>query len=143
MTDELVPDLARFVEAQAPVWEQVRAELASGRKRTHWMWFVFPQLRELGRSTTARFYGIGSRDEALAYWRHAVLGQRLRTCVDLVLSAPSGRSAHDIFGSPDDLKLRSCMTLFAAVAPEEPAFGSVLRRFYGGEPDTATLQLLA
>mgnify|MGYP001097753526 FL=1 len=145
--DEAVPmdattrDLQRFVDAQAPVYAQVCAELAAGRKTSHWMWFVFPQLAALGRSATARFYGIASKAEALAYWLHPVLGPRLRHCTRLVL-ATRASSAHALFGSPDDLKLRSCMTLFAAVAGEEPAFTQVLERFYAGEPDAATLALL-
>jgi len=134
-------DLHRFIAAQDPVYRQVCAELAAGRKTSHWMWFVFPQLHGLGLSATARFYGLASRAEALAYWQHPVLGARLRHCAQLVLDA-KGRTAHDIFGSPDDLKLRSCMTLFAAVAPEEPVFAQVLQRFYGGEPDPRTFALL-
>jgi uncharacterized protein (DUF1810 family) len=133
--------LQRFVEAQAPVMDEVRAELADGRKRTHWMWFVFPQLAALGRSELARHYGIASREEAAAYWRHPVLGPRLKQCSELVL-AVRGRSALEIMGAPDDLKLRSCMTLFAEVAPEEPVFRDVLARLYGGEPDRRTLELL-
>lgn len=134
--------LQRFVQAQAPVFDRVRAELSEGHKASHWMWFIFPQLRGLGRSDMARFYGLASRDEALAYWQHPVLGPRLLECTRLVLAAPPCRSAHEIFGSPDDLKLRSCMTLFAQVAPDEPAFGQVLERFCGGERDAATLSLL-
>ena len=134
--------LARFVEAQDEVFGSVLAELGAGRKASHWMWFVFPQLKALGRSGTAKFFGLADRREAEAYWRHPVLGERLRRCTGLVL-ATGGRSAHDIFGSPDDLKLRSCMTLFEAVAPEEPAFRAVIDRFYGGEADAATLALLA
>ena len=133
--------LQRFVDAQAPVFDDVCDELAAGRKTTHWIWFIFPQLRELGRSATARFYGITSRDEALAYWQHPVLGPRLKHCAELVLQV-SGKTAHDIFGTPDELKLRSCMTLFAAVAGEEPVFTRVLERFYGGRPDERTLALL-
>jgi len=133
--------LQRFVDAQAPVFADVCDELAAGRKTTHWIWFIFPQLRELGRSATARFYGITSRDEALAYWQHPVLGPRLKQCAELVLQV-SGKTAHDIFGTPDELKLRSCMTLFAAVAGEEPVFTRVLERFYGGRPDERTLALL-
>jgi len=133
--------LHRFIAAQDPVYRQVCAELAAGRKTSHWMWFVFPQLHGLGLSATARFYGLASRAEALAYWQHPVLGARLRHCAQLVLDA-MGRTAHDIFGSPDDLKLRSCMTLFAAVAPEEPVFAQLLQRFYGGEPDPRTFALL-
>ena len=140
--DAAGPDLRRFVDAQDAVHAAVRSELAAGRKRSHWMWFVFPQLTALGRSATARFYGIDSLDAARAYWRHPVLGARLRECARLVL-ATSGRSAHDIFGSPDDLKLRSCMTLFAEAAPEEPAFREVLARFFGGERDPLTVALLS
>ncbi len=135
------PDLDRFVTAQAPVYAQVCAELAAGHKRSHWMWFVFPQLRSLGRSATARFFGLEGAQEAAAYWAHPLLSQRLRHCAQLVL-AIEGRSANDVFGSPDDLKLRSCMTLFEVVAPGEPAFREVLARFYGGVRDPATLDLL-
>lgn len=134
--------LERFVQAQAPVIEQVRAELAAGRKASHWMWFVFPQLSALGRGATARHYGIASLDEARAYWRHGLLGPRLLECVAAVLAVPQ-RSAHDIFGSPDDLKFRSCLTLFERVAPDEPLFAQALERFYGGERDPLTLQALA
>ena len=141
MTDTSAAGLERFVEAQAPVWADVLRELAAARKRSHWMWFVFPQLKSLGRSATAKHYGLEDRAEAGAYWRHPLLGPRLVQCTRLVL-ATSGRSAHDIFGSPDELKLCSCMTLFAAVAPEEPAFRSVLERFYGGVADPSTLALL-
>lgn len=136
-------DLARFVDAQSPLYDEVRAELAAGSKRSHWMWFVFPQHRALGRSATALHYGIGSADEARAYARHAVLGPRLRECCALLLAAPASRSAHDILGSPDDLKLRSSMTLFAAALPDEPLFARVLDRFYGGARDERTLALLA
>ena len=134
-------DLQRFVAAQAPVLDAVRAELAAGRKRSHWMWFVFPQLRGLGSSTMAQHYGMASLDEARAYLAHPVLGPRLRECCALLLAVP-GRSAHEILGSPDDLKFRSCLTLFAAAAPQEPVFAQALRRFYGGEPDPRTLALL-
>jgi uncharacterized protein (DUF1810 family) len=130
-------DLERFVEAQDAVYESVRRELRAGRKATHWMWFVFPQLRGLGRSTTAEYYGIGSTAEALAYLDHPVLGARLRECVGLVLGARDS-TAHRIFGSPDDLKFRSSMTLFAAVAPSEPLFRQALEKYYGGEPDPLT-----
>lgn len=133
--------LERFAAAQAPVWADVLRELGAGRKTSHWMWFVFPQLGSLGRSSTARFYGLDGRDDALGYWRHPVLGPRLLECTRLVL-ATEGRTVHQIFGSPDDLKLRSCMTLFDAVAPEEPAFRAVIDRFYGGVADRATLDLL-
>jgi uncharacterized protein (DUF1810 family) len=136
-------DLQRFVEAQAPVFDAVCTELRAGTKRTHWMWFVFPQLRGLGRTSTAQFYGIESVAEALAYWQHPVLGPRLKTCVELILAVPSGSTAHDILGSPDDLKLRSCLTLFQHVAPEEPCFSAALGRFHDGRADQRTLDLLA
>jgi uncharacterized protein (DUF1810 family) len=101
------------------------------------MWFIFPQLRSLGRSGTARYYGLADVDEARAYWQHPVLGKRLLQCTRLVL-AVRGKSANQIFGSPDDLKLRSCMTLFQLAAPDEPAFGEVIDRYYDGEPDMLT-----
>ncbi len=135
--------LDRFLQAQAPVYTQVVREFSAGRKATHWMWFIFPQMRGLGSTSTAQLYGIESKAEALAYWQHPVLGARLKECAELVLAAPSRLTAHDIFGTPDDLKLRSCMTLFVAVAPEEPVFAAVLQRFYEGEPDPLTLRLLA
>lgn len=135
-------DLERFVQAQDPVMDDVRRELRAGRKRTHWMWFVFPQLRALGHSATAQHYGISSLAEARAYTAHPVLGPRLTECAELVL-AVHGRSAHDIFGSPDDMKLRSCMTLFAAAAPGTPTFDAVIGKYYGGSPDDRTTDLLA
>ena len=134
-------DLERFVSAQDPVYAEVCAELAAGRKRSHWIWFVFPQLAALGRSSTARFFGLEGVDEAAAYWAHPVLSQRLRQCTQLVLDV-QGKSAHQIFGSPDDLKLCSCMTLFEIAAQDEPVFGEVLARYYGGVRDEATLALL-
>ena len=137
MTD----DLSRFVEAQAPHLGDVRAELAAGRKRTHWMWFVFPQLRGLGHSQMAWHFGLQSRDEAAAYLAHPVLGARLRDGVERVL-AIDGRSAHDIFGSPDDLKLRSCLTLFREIDGVGSVFGRALEKYFEGQPDAVTLQLL-
>lgn len=134
-------DLQRFIEAQARVYETVCGELAAGRKTSHWMWFAFPQLRSLGRSETARFYGIASRSEAEAYWRHPLLGARLKHCTQLVLGV-RGRTLHDIFGSPDDLKFRSSMTLFAEVAPEEPAFSEAIEQFCDGVADPLTLARL-
>jgi uncharacterized protein (DUF1810 family) len=134
-------DLERFVQAQDAVMDDVRRELRAGRKRTHWMWFVFPQLRALGRSATAQHYGISSLAEARAYMAHPVLGPRLTECAELVL-AVQGRSAHDIFGSPDDMKLRSCMTLFATAAPDTPTFNTVIAQYYGGAPDERTTELL-
>lgn len=134
--------LQQFVEAQDRVYESVCNELALGEKTTHWMWFIFPQLKALGRSPIAKHFGIESRDEALAYWQHPVLGQRLVECTKLVL-AQRHTTAHDIFGSPDDLKFRSCMTLFAQVAPDEPVFKQALEQFFEGKLDEATLKLLS
>ena len=139
MTD--ATDLQRFVQAQEPVLGTVLAELAAGHKCSHWMWFVFPQLRGLGRSETARFYGIAGRQEALDYLQHPLLGPRLRQCTAQVL-AHRQRSLRTIFGTPDDLKFRSCMTLFATVAPDEPLFGQALALFCDGQPDAQTLALL-
>lgn len=134
-------NLQRFVDAQADVYQDVQAELARGRKTSHWMWFIFPQLQALGRSTTAHYYGIASLEEAAAYLRHPVLGPRLRQCVDQLL-ALEAIDPHAIFGSPDDLKLRSCLTLFAAAAPDEPRFGAALQRLYPEGADERTLALL-
>ena len=134
-------NLQRFVDAQASVYAEVLDELARGRKTTHWMWFIFPQLQALGRSGKARYYGLASKEEAAAYLRHPVLGERLRQCVDL-LRGLEQTDPHAIFGSPDDLKLRSCLTLFAAVAPGESRFSDALGRFYPEGPDRLTLDLL-
>ncbi len=133
-------DLERFVAAQAPVIAAVRAELKAGRKRSHWMWFVFPQIAGLGFSAMAARYAIGSRDEALAYLRHPVLGPRLVECTTLVV-AVERRSLHDIFGSPDDVKFRSSMTLFAATA-SDPVFELALDKCCEGSRDERTLALL-
>ena len=133
--------LERFVTAQEGVYESVREELAAAKKTSHWMWFVFPQFKALGRRAMAKHFGIESKDEALAYWQHPVLGQRLKECTELVLAA-GGKTVHEIFGSPDDLKFRSCMTLFTQVAPDEPVFGLALQLFFGGQPDESTLRLL-
>jgi uncharacterized protein (DUF1810 family) len=124
----------------------VLEELAAGGKTSHWMWFIFPQLRGLGMSATARRFGLSGLEEARAYLAHPLLGARLRECTRLVL-AVEGRSAHEIFGSPDDLKLRSCLTLFAQAvapspAPDTRVFGEALAKYYGGEPDPRTLELL-
>lgn len=135
-------DLDRFLAAQEPVYQTALQEIAAGEKASHWMWFVFPQLRGLGRSSTAAFYGLASEAEALAYWRHPVLGRRLAECCAALLRI-EGRSALDVLGSPDDLKLKSCMTLFERVAPEAPVFAQVLERYFGGERDRRTLELLA
>jgi uncharacterized protein (DUF1810 family) len=135
-------DLERFVRAQDPVMAEVLRELRDRRKRTHWMWFVFPQLRALGRSPTAQHYGIGSLAEAQAYLAHPVLGPRLIECTELVC-AIRGRTIHEIFGSPDDLKFRSSMTLFQAARPGQPAFVEAIATFFDGKPDRRTLELLA
>jgi uncharacterized protein (DUF1810 family) len=134
-------DLQRFLDAQAPVWSEVRAELDDARKRSHWMWFVFPQLAALGRSATARFYGISGADEARAYVEHPVLGARLKECCGLLLKATEA-SARDIFGDVDAMKLRSCLTLFEAVSPQTPIFQECLDRYFAGERDPLTKQLL-
>ena len=134
-------DLQRFVDAQAPVWERVLAELRAGRKRTHWMWFVFPQVAGLGGSGMARRYAIASLDEARAYLAHPVLGPRLHEAVGLV-AALAGRPIHDVMGSPDDLKLRSSLTLFARAAADPAPFQAALDVHYGGEPDPLTLERL-
>lgn len=130
-----------FRDAQAPVYPSVLAELRAGEKRSHWMWFIFPQLSALGRSPTAKHFGLDDLDQARAYLDHPLLGARLRECVGLVLTHPQ-RSAHQIFGSPDDLKFRSCLTLFAAAAPADPLFSRALAKFYAGVPDPLTLDLL-
>ena len=135
-------NLRRYVDAQAGVYDSVLAELRAGRKRSHWMWFVFPQLRGLGSSPTAVRFSISSIDEARAYLAHDVLGLRLRECARLV-AAIDGRTADEIFGWPDDMKLRSSMTLFARAADDDRDFVAVLEKFYGGEGDPATLRLLS
>ncbi|BBY00958.1 DUF1810 domain-containing protein [Mycobacterium seoulense] len=134
-------DLQRFVDAQAPVYPTVVDELRTGRKRSHWMWFVFPQLRGLGGSPTAVHYGISSLEEARAYLRHEVLGPRLRECTRLV-NQVQGRSAGEIFGSPDDLKLRSSMTLFARATDDNEDFLALLDKYYGSRQDQLTLSRL-
>jgi uncharacterized protein (DUF1810 family) len=135
-------DLERFVAAQDPVLPIVLAELRAGRKRTHWMWFVFPQLRGLGRSPMAIRYGIGSLDEARAYLAHPLLGPRLKQCTNAVL-AIEGRTLREIFGSPDDLKFHSSMSLFALAAGEEDSPCSrALERWWNGEADRETMRLL-
>ena len=134
-------DLERFIAAQAGVQGAVDAELARGAKRSHWMWFVFPQIAGLGRSAMAERYALASLDEARAYAAHPVLGPRLRAWTRLVL-AHAGKSAAAIFGTPDDLKFRSSMTLFARAVPDEPLFAQALDAFYAGREDDATLQRL-
>ena len=134
--------LQRFVEAQDRVLPVVLAELQAGAKRSHWMWFVFPQLRALGHSPTAYHYGLADLDEARRYLAHPLLGPRLLQCTRAVL-AHRGCSAYAIFGTPDDLKFGSCMTLLGLAAPQEPLFAQALDAFCGGQPDALTLELLA
>jgi len=134
-------ELRRFVEAQEGVYAQALAELKGGRKRSHWMWFVFPQFDGLGVSSTAKHYAIKSLDEARAYLAHPLLGPRLRECADALLKV-EGRSAAEIMGSPDDLKLRSCATLFAQITPDDSPFARLLQKHYRNQPDLKTLQLL-
>jgi uncharacterized protein (DUF1810 family) len=134
-------DLQRFVAVQAPVYEHVVSELRAGQKRSHWMWFIFPQLSGLGSSAMARRYAIRSREEARGYLAHQVLAPRLRECTQLVLD--TGRRVTDIFGHPDDLKFHSSMTLFRVVAPEESVFREAIARLYAGQQDSRTLTLLA
>jgi uncharacterized protein (DUF1810 family) len=136
-------DLDRFVTAQEDVIADVLAELHAGQKRSHWMWFVFPQLRGLGTSSTAQRYGIADLAEAEAYLAHPLLSRRLFACTDIVLST-EGRTLQQIFGSPDDMKFLSCMTLFAlASANSQSAFRVALDRYGGGKPDLFTLDLLS
>jgi uncharacterized protein (DUF1810 family) len=130
-----------FIAAQDRVWPAVLDELRAGRKTSHWMWFVFPQIAGLGRSPTAQRYAIASLSEAEAYAAHPVLGERLRECAR-VLTELEGRSAEQVFGGLDALKLRSSMTLFSRAAPDEPLFGAVLERYFGSEEDPATLERL-
>lgn len=134
-------NLQRFVDAQAPVYDQVLRELQAGRKRSHWSWFIFPQLTGLGSSAMATKYAIGSLAEARAYLAHPVLGPRLEACVALV-NRVEGRSAEAILGDPDDLKFRSCVTLFSQAAPDRPVFQDALDKYFSGEPDPRTLERL-
>jgi uncharacterized protein (DUF1810 family) len=133
--------LQRFVDAQQSVYETVLGELRAGRKRTHWMWFIFPQIAGLGHSTMAQKFALSSLDEAAAYLAHPVLGPRLRECTVLVAGI-EGRSIAEIFGYPDELKFRSSMTLFAQAAPEGPIFAACLAKYFAGQPDPQTLTRL-
>lgn len=133
-------DLQRFVDAQSPLHDQALAEIRSGQKRSHWMWYVFPQYAGLGSSPMSRKFAIGSIAEAKAYLRHAVLGPRLVECVDALLLI-EGRTVHQIVGA-DHVKLHSCATLFACVSPPGSAFHRLLDRFFAGKPDSATLSLI-
>jgi len=135
-------DLERFVSAQEHVYDAVRGELRRGLKTGHWIWFIFPQVGGLGHSDVSRYYAITSLEEARAYLDHPVLGARLRECARLVLQARA-RSAEEIFGLIDTMKVRSCMTLFQLAAPDESVFGQVLDRWYGGNADEATVARLA
>ncbi len=139
MTDRF--DLLRFVEAQAPIYAKVCEELGEGRKESHWMWFIFPQIAGLGQSQTSIHFAIASLAEASSYLAHPVLGPRLRECAKLALDV-EGRTAREIFGLVDEAKFRSSMTLFAKAAPDEPLFAQCLERYFGGEPDPATLEKL-
>jgi len=134
-------DLQRFVDAQNPVFDRVCEELRAGRKQTHWMWFVFPQLAGLGSSAMAERYAISGKPEAEAYLAHQILGPRLRQCTQLV-NEVEGRSVHEIFGYPDDLKFHSSMTLFAQTVPHEKLFADALQKYFGGQLDRQTLLLL-
>jgi uncharacterized protein (DUF1810 family) len=133
--------LERFATAQDLVYPQVTAELAAGQKRTHWMWFIFPQIRGLGTSPMAEIFAIASREEARAYAEHPILGVRLRECTQLVLNVQD-RAIDQIFGFHDNLKFRSCMTLFAATAAEPGLFGRAIQKYFDGIADVRTLELL-
>jgi len=134
-------DLIRFVRAQEDDYEGALSEIRSGRKRSHWMWYIFPQFDGLGSSSISRQYSIKSLAEAEAYLGHPVLGPRLRECAGSTLSV-EGRSASEIFGSPDEMKLKSCATLFACASPSESVFDALLDKYFGGERDGKTLRLL-
>jgi uncharacterized protein (DUF1810 family) len=134
-------NLDRFLRAQANDYEQALSELESGRKRTHWMWYIFPQFDGLAFSSTSKHYAIKSLEEAKAYLEHPVLGPRLLECAEAVVRV-EGRTAREIFGSPDDLKLRSCATLFACVSPPDSVFDRLLGKYYRSECDEKTLRLL-
>ena len=138
-------DLIRYIDAQAPVFPSVLKELRKGRKASHWMWFIFPQLKQLGRSPTAQYYGIQNLDQATRYLFHSLLGKRLIECVQIMISHEK-KSAFQILGSPDDCKFRSCVTLFREVTgecQETPLFTLAIDKFYKGEADPRTLEFLA
>lgn len=134
--------LERFVEAQAGIYPKALSELRAGRKHSHWMWFIFPQITGLGHSDMARFYAIKDRDEAVAFLSHDLLGQRLRECCEAVSAWAGKRSAVAILGTIDAMKLHSSMTLFAAVATDAAPFDAIIEAFYDGKRDTRTLELL-
>lgn len=133
--------LKRFLRAQEPDYPQALAEIRAGQKRTHWIWYIFPQIQGLGSSQISQTYAITSLDEARAYLQHPVLGARLVACAEALLTV-TGKSATEILGSPDDLKVRSCMTLFTSIEGSPPVFSKVLEKYYGGKPDDLTLLLL-
>ena len=134
-------DLERFIEAQNPIYNEVLKELEQGQKKGHWMWYVFPQIHSLGHSAMAQRYAINSQEEAIAYVGHALLGERLRECTQLVINT-KGRTAKQIFGHPDVLKFRSSMTLFSRVEKSSQIFDDVLLKYYEGKPDKRTLDIL-
>jgi uncharacterized protein (DUF1810 family) len=134
-------DLSRFLSAQDQNYQQALAEIKRGRKRSHWMWYIFPQIDGLAFSSTSKLYAIKSLEEARAYLDHPVLGPRLLACAEGAAGV-EGQSATEIFGSPDDMKLRSCATLFAAVSPPDSVFERLLKKYYGGQGDDKTLRLL-
>jgi uncharacterized protein (DUF1810 family) len=134
--------LERFLEAQAPIYAQALAELRAGQKQSHWMWFIFPQIAGLGQSPTSRAYAIQTLDEARAYLAHPVLGARLRECCQAVMNLRTN-SAEEIFGSVDEMKFRSCLTLFTEADHGEVLFYNLLEKYFEGEPDEATLEILA
>ncbi|SHE75277.1 Uncharacterized protein, DUF1810 family [Microbulbifer donghaiensis] len=134
-------DLQRFVEAQSHNYDAALAELSAGQKRSHWMWYIFPQFRGLGHSAMAQRYAIKDLEEARAYLDHPVLGPRLKDCCEQLLQV-EGRSAHEIMGSPDDIKLRSSMTLFSVVEDGSSVFDRVLNKYYDGQPDSRSLEII-
>ena len=134
--------LERYIKAQASVYPRALEELKRGHKQSHWMWYVFPQMAGLGHSAMSHSYAIQSLEEAREYFAHPILGARLRECCQAAM-AVEGRSAHEIFRSPDDLKFRSCLTLFAQAAPEETLFRELLEKYFGGKADAATLDLMS
>lgn len=135
-------NIQRFLITQAHNYDTVRAELRAGRKSSHWIWFIFPQIAGLGHSAMAQQFAIGSLDEAKAYLQHPVLGQRLRECTQLVLNV-TGRNAEEIFPYPDNLKFRSCMTLFMSATTDDTIFKDALLKYFDGKPDQSTLDILA
>ena len=133
--------MQKFIEAQEAIYPQVLSELEAGRKVSHWMWFIFPQIQGLGRSSTAQYYAIKDAEQAQAYLRHPVLGTRLKECAEILLRL-KGKTAIDIFGDIDAVKLRSSMTLFSVVAGQDSVFARVLKKYFDAEPDALTLQIL-